>query len=191
MRIRSVVLCEVFQKKMQVFLYRAGRRRLAAGVNRLGAQVDHLSGLLHTDPPLRSCQSCNRPVTQLYLCSRSPPVLPQHPGPAPVNHAASTILLTSVLQNARSREPALLSEYRHHNPHYALAIESSRASLSHTDDRAHICYSCARSAMRYRRSYTATLTPGSLPPSDAACDVTTTLSSRTYVSSDGGGTQRG
>ena len=25
--------------------------------------------------------------------------------------------------------------------------------------------------MRYRRSYTATLTPGSLPPSDAACDV--------------------
>ena len=26
------------------------RRRLAAGVNRLGAQVDHLSGLLHTDP---------------------------------------------------------------------------------------------------------------------------------------------
>ena len=26
------------------------RRRLAVGVNRLGAQVDHLSGLLHTDP---------------------------------------------------------------------------------------------------------------------------------------------
>ena len=25
--------------------------------------------------------------------------------------------------------------------------------------------------MRYSRSYTATLTPGSLPPSDAACDV--------------------
>ena len=28
----------------------------------------------------------DRPVTQLYLCSRSLPVLPQPPGPAPVNH---------------------------------------------------------------------------------------------------------
>ena len=147
------------------------RRRLAVGVNRLGAQVDHLNGLLHTDPPLRSCQSCSRPVTQLYLCSRSLPVTAQHTGPAPINHAASETLLTSVFHNAQSREPALISDYRPLNPYYSLAETSFRAHLSHTDDTAHLCYSCARAAMRYSRRHTAPPTAGPLSLSDGSCDL--------------------
>ena len=113
------------------------------------------------------CQACSRPVTQLYLCPRSLPTTPGHVGPAPVNLAAHQTLLTAVLANATSQEPALTSDYRHLNPHYSQAQARLRAHLSHPDDSAHLCYSCNRSAMRFRRRHGVA---GSIL-TDTSCDL--------------------
>ena len=132
---------------------RSLRRRIAFGLNRIGACTDHMKQLDHDDPPTRPCDCCGREVTQRWKVQPSSDS-PLNPGSTFHNTAAAHTLHTAMLTHLCSLEPAIRSTSLDHYTDYETAVRHHLQATLTPAICTWLCYTCAKPAMRFSRHRT-------------------------------------
>ena len=132
---------------------RSLRRRIAFGLNRIGACTDHMKQLDHDDPPTRPCDCCGREVTQRWKVQPSSDS-PLNPTQAFLNTATIMTLHTDMLDHLCSLEPAIRATSLDQYTEYENAVRDHLRDTLTLNLRTWFCYTCAKLAMRFSRNQT-------------------------------------